>query len=498
MPSDTEKQAKDLNPPTKRRRTPSPNGCSTKRVRETQDDLPQPYNARELAPAKKIPSGEPARKLKRPGQRARISESEREAIRKRQLERERELEERERQEREAERQRATVNDVVRHHYNSVPERGRDWRRTESHIKGLRAFNNWVKSCVIQRYSPSADLGNLDSSGPPHDLLVLDIGCGRGGDLQKWANAPQHVSLYVGIDMAEISIEQARDRYRNMGMRGGRGGRRRPPRMDARFFINDCYASSIGDIPLIRDVGFDPTGINLPPDRGFDVVSMMFCMHYAYESEEKARTMLGNVAGALKKGGRFIGTIPNSDVISSRVAEWHEKMKEKKAKEEAKKNINGTALEGRKDGDQDNPKNSEESEKEEGEMDEDEEEGEVEKTAEWGNEIYRVRFPGETPEDGVFRPPYGWKYNFFLDEAVDQVPEYVVPWFAFRALAEDFNLELQYHETFRGVWETEKDDAKLGKLSERMEVRERGGGPLLVSDEEMEAASFYVAFCFYKV
>ena len=125
-------------------------------------------------------------------------------------------------------------------------------------------------------------------------------------------------------------------------------------------------------------------------------------------------------------------------------------------------------------------------------------GEVEKTAEWGNEIYRVRFPGETPEDGVFRPPYGWKYNFFLDEAVDQVPEYVVPWFAFRALAEDFNLELQYHETFRGVWDTEKDDVKLGKLSERMEVRERGGGPLLISDQEMEAASFYVAFCFYKV
>ena len=44
----------------------------------------------------------------------------------------------------------------------------------------------------------------------------------------------------------------------------------------------------------------------------------------------------------------------------------------------------------------------------------------------------------------------------------------------------------------------KDDEVLGPLSERMGVRERGRGPLLVSPEEMEAANFYSAFCFYKV
>jgi mRNA (guanine-N7-)-methyltransferase len=60
------------------------------------------------------------------------------------------------------------------------------------------------------------------------------------------------------------------------------------------------------------------------------------------------------------------------------------------------------------------------------------------------------------------------------------------------------LELLYHKPFMDVWEQEKDDRELGPLSERMGVRERGGGQLLVSPEEMEAASFYVAFCFYKV
>ena len=55
-------------------------------------------------------------------------------------------------------------------------------------------------------------------------------------------------------------------------------------------------------------------------------------------------------------------------------------------------------------------------------------------AEWGNSIYRVRFPGDTPKDGIFRPPYGWRYSFFMEEAVEEVPEYVVPWEAFRASA----------------------------------------------------------------
>lgn len=44
---------------------------------------------------------------------------------------------------------------------------------------------------------------------------------------------------------------------------------------------------------------------------FDVVSMQFCMHYAFESEDKARMMLSNAVRYLKPGGRLIGTIPDS-------------------------------------------------------------------------------------------------------------------------------------------------------------------------------------------
>lgn len=429
-----------------------------------------------------------------------MTAADREAARKRQLEREKEDEER------AQREAASrgVHDVVRQHYNMVPERGRDWRVTESKIKGLRSFNNWVKSSTIQKFI-----------GDERRLKVLDIGCGKGGDLQKWQSS-RKLELYVGADPADVSIKQARERYEQMRRRGGRNQRI----FHAEFYTKDCFGEWLGEIPIIKDVGIDP-GVgpgNLASQRwgggGFDMVSMMFCMHYAFESEGKARGMLRNVAGALKKGGRFIGCIPNSDVLSAKVVEYH------KAQGHVS-NTNGVAEEDddrptfasddeddwdpEKSLDDPKPKEGEAEEKEEeagkGKEKEDSngEDGEIqEKSLEWGNSIYRVKFPGKTPEDGVFRPPFGWKYFYFLEEAVEEVPEYVVPWEAFRALAEDYNLELQYRKPFREVWDEQKDDPILGPLSERMGVRDRATGRLLTTEEELDAADFYHTFCFYKV
>jgi mRNA (guanine-N7-)-methyltransferase len=477
--------ASALEPAKKRKRSLSPSKSGTKRPRS---NSPSDPTKRAQSPSSEAP------KRKRPTGRARITDAEREIIRQRQLEREKEL--------EAANARTGIHDAVRQHYNAVPERGRDWRKTESRIKGLRSFNNWVKSTLIQKFSPNEDYtpgaqergGMVFPGGPDPDsvkgLLVLDMGCGKGGDLGKWQQAPQRVELYVGLDPAEVSIEQARERYRQMasragGGRGGRGGRgdyggRLPPRLFyGEFIVQDCFGDSIERVPIVREAGFDGSG---GPSRfgggGFDVVSMMFCMHYAFESEDKARQMLRNVAGALKKGGRLIGCIPNSDVLSEKVEHFNARMAEKRKKKieigDKEREVDGKADE------------------------KDVEEGEAEETAEWGNDIYRVRFPGKTPEDGIFRPPFGWKYNFFLHEAVEEVPEYVVPWEAFRAIAEDYNLEMQYHKRFADIWKSEKDDDILGPLSERMGVRERNRGPLLVSEEEMEAADFYVGFCFYKV
>lgn len=512
-----------------------------------------------------------SRPRKRPGGASRLSNYDKATTR--------DVLEKRQQEREQEAKKAAavrgVQDVVRQHYNAVPQRGRDWRKTESRIKGLRSFNNWVKSTIIHKFSP-------DGSVEPGKMLrVLDMGCGKGGDLGKWQQAPQPVELLVGIDPAEISVDQARERYLQMRNQNRRGGRGPSGTFDAYFYAQDAFGRTIGDIPIIRDVGYDA----VPHARrggGFDVVSMMFCMHYAFESEAKTRGMLQNVSGSLRKGGRFIGVIPSSDIIRAKVQAFHAAdsaetrpaqepahaheaatesqiaksaalqaatpvsqeakspviqepkpaleesrsvvqepepvlqesksvlQESKSVLQESKSVLQASklvlqesksviqepkpALEGPKpilqeskpnlqepnpippqqsqpapaeDSDPVLPQESQAAPAEVSdpvlprksqlalaEASNPAPPQEPEKSsvailseaptpvpvpkipavpvAEWGNSIYRVRFSGPTPKDGMFRPPYGWKYSYFMEEAVEEIPEYVVPWEAFRA------------------------------------------------------------------
>lgn len=415
---------------------------------------------------------------KRPGATSRVGRADKEAVLQRQQAREEAVIHKT--------SSAGVADAVRHHYNTVPQRGKEWRKTDSRIKGLRSFNNWVKSTIIHKFTRSDEHG-----GDP--LRVLDIGCGKGGDLGKWAQTSRDVDLYVGIDPAEVSIDQARERYEQMG-RGGRGGRgrgghrggrgghqdgRNKPIFHAEFIVQDAFGQSIGNIPIVQQVGFDAKGGSRWGGGGFDMVSMMFCMHYAFEDEGKARGLLQNIAGALKKGGKFIGTVPNSDVLRAEIQRHHA----------AKPSSPHAANDSTEAEVQDNTENDT------GVLLPSPTSKADDDAVAWGNSIYQVRFPGKTPPDGIFRPPFGWKYNYWLDEAVE-VPEYVVPWEAFRALAEDYNLELQYRRSFTDIWKEEQDGSR--ELSKRMGVIDAQSGELMVTNKEMEAAGFYHAFCFYKV
>lgn len=73
--------------------------------------------------------------------------------------------------------------------NARPEVGLVQRR-ESPIIGLRNFNNWIKSVLITKFAHPA------LSPPNGKGKVLDMGCGKGGDLAKWSKA--RVREYVGL------------------------------------------------------------------------------------------------------------------------------------------------------------------------------------------------------------------------------------------------------------------------------------------------------------
>ncbi|CAG8516916.1 10177_t:CDS:2 [Diversispora eburnea] len=169
---------------------------------------------------------------------------------------------------------ATPQHVVANHYNNIEDKGKQ-RRLESKIIFLRNFNNWVKSVLIGKNTPEQG-------------VVLDIGCGKGGDLLKWGKAK--ISKLVGLDVAEVSINDAKNRWGKIDHK-----------FDAEFHVFDCFSKRISMIESIKNIEFD-------------VVSMQFCLHYSFETEEKAKMALQNISSNLKKGGSFIGTSLRPDQL----------------------------------------------------------------------------------------------------------------------------------------------------------------------------------------
>ncbi|KAK1307836.1 mRNA cap guanine-N7 methyltransferase 1 [Acorus calamus] len=161
-------------------------------------------------------------------------------------------------------------------------------REASPIIHLKKLNNWIKSVLIQLYARPRD-------------AVLDLACGKGGDLIKWDKAK--IGYYVGIDIAEGSIEDCRTRYNGDA---DQNLRRKKFSFPARLICGDCFEASLDEV--------------LEDDAPFDMCSCQFAMHYSWSTEVRARRALANVSALLRPGGIFIGTMPDANVIMKKLRE----------------------------------------------------------------------------------------------------------------------------------------------------------------------------------
>ncbi|KAI0060810.1 guanine-N(7)-methyltransferase [Artomyces pyxidatus] len=318
---------------------------------------------------------------------------------------------------EPEEDAARAKRLVVEHYNARPEVGVDQRR-DSPIIGLRSFNNWIKSVLITRFAHPALQAAPGPRGGGARGKVLDMGCGKGGDLNKWSKA--RIKEYVGVaDIAAVSVDQARARWESLN---------RGTRFSATFAALDCYSDT-----LTR--GIPPARLAEP----FDVVSLQFCMHYAFESLAKARCMLENASRWLRRGGVFVGTIPNAEQLLARLDSL--------------------------------PPDAQE--------------------LEWGNSVYKIRF-----DERESRPIYGHRYSFFLRDAVEDVPEYVVRWENFVQLAAEYNLHPVYKKEFHDVFQEFHEHPEFKPLLQRMKVVDADGAAEM-DEDQWEAANIYIAFALEK-
>nr|XP_023028940.1 mRNA cap guanine-N7 methyltransferase [Leptinotarsa decemlineata] len=185
--------------------------------------------------------------------------------------------------------------VVATHYNQLAEKGLG-ERSKSRIIYLRNFHNWIKSMLINEYLTKIKDGKKHNA----PLRVLDMCCGKGGDLLKWKKG--NITHLICADIASVSLDQCRDRYEDMKQRGSRD-------------------RSGGSVYTIEYIPGDCTRVRLrekfsDPSMKLDLVSCQFSFHYCFESLPQAECMLRNASECLQPGGFFIGTMPDAyDLIT---------------------------------------------------------------------------------------------------------------------------------------------------------------------------------------
>ncbi|XP_076243622.1 RNA guanine-7 methyltransferase [Calliopsis andreniformis] len=186
--------------------------------------------------------------------------------------------------------------LVAEHYNLIPEKDLS-ARNQSRILYMRNFNNWIKSMLICEYIDKVKHGKVHGSS----LRVLDMCCGKGGDLLKWKR--KNVTHVVCADLAEVSVEQCQQRYNDMLNRSS-NDRGFAPIFTAEFITADCTRVRL------REKYKDPS-------IQFDFVNCQFAFHYSFESLQQAECMMRNASECLRPGGYFIGTIPDANDLVSR-------------------------------------------------------------------------------------------------------------------------------------------------------------------------------------
>jgi len=273
--------------------------------------------------------------------------------------------------------------AVQQHYAQKAMQGDS--NVPSASDNVRRYNNLIKTLLVERF--------VDPLLGP--VRVLDVGCGRGQDLQKYSREfrKAQISSYVGLDFALEAVQEARRRYAKIARKG-------ESQYLAAFYVGDLR---------------DPASFDQLAGGGhtrFDVVSLQFTLQYLADSAETVRGLFAKLAGLLRPGGRVIGCIPSSDVLLDLYSRPGSGPPEPPGAPRRR-----------------------------------------------GNALYSVLFRGEAwssvgQSEGdleeAFARRWGLPYAFSLVDAVDALEEYVVPWEALEELASSVGFRVAADAPFADV------------------------------------------------
>lgn len=141
---------------------------------------------------------------------------------------------------------------------------------EQMLLNARRFNNFVKNKILKKYVKGNSL--------------LDLACGKGGDIHKWISL--HIKTVKGYDLDLDSIKEAKKRYNKIKTKKGKFS----------FYNTDLSKELI------------------EPKMKFDNVTCFFAIHYFFKNEITFMYLISNIINNIKKNGYFMMTTFSEDKL----------------------------------------------------------------------------------------------------------------------------------------------------------------------------------------
>jgi len=173
---------------------------------------------------------------------------------------------------------------------------------------MRSYHNWIKDMLIYTYCNN-EIYNRDK------MTILDIGCGRGGDMDKFYRAG--VKLYVGVEPSFDSLFTIQDSAMNRYM----SAKKKNPNYPPMYFIQADATSIFNYNNQIKVLGgmskknaeIMNTYMGDEPYQ-FDIINSSLAMHYFLEDETKWNNFCENISRHLKIGGFFLATCTDAQQV----------------------------------------------------------------------------------------------------------------------------------------------------------------------------------------
>jgi SAM-dependent methyltransferase len=191
---------------------------------------------------------------------------------------------------------------------------RYYQKQSNLAKIMRQYANWVKSILIYTYcAPSV----VNKEGKVLRKNVLDIGCGRGGDILKFYHA--RVRELVGVDQSYddiySSFESAVKRYKDHKSKF-------PDFPNMKFIQADASVPFNAESQKAKISNYSQESyesINkIVKKEYFDVINSSFAIHYLFRDKTSVLNLVENLKNHLKKDGFILLTLFDPKLVMKKL------------------------------------------------------------------------------------------------------------------------------------------------------------------------------------